>query len=104
MPTSLDSGRLYEFGPYRLESGGPLLYCAGNLVPLPPKVLDVLVVLVKNRGRLIERRELMDAVWPGVAVEEGNLTQGIWLLRKALGEACEGLSYIETIPKRGYRF
>jgi Tol biopolymer transport system component/DNA-binding winged helix-turn-helix (wHTH) protein len=104
VPASLDSGRLYEFGRYRLESAGPLLYCAANVVPLPPKVLEILLVLVRNPGRLIEKRELMDAVWPDVAVEEGNLTQGISLLRKALGEGAEGRSYIETIPKRGYRF
>jgi DNA-binding winged helix-turn-helix (wHTH) protein/TolB-like protein/Tfp pilus assembly protein PilF len=75
-----------------------------ELVPLAPKAFDILLALVENRGRLVEKDDLMKRVWPTTFVEEGNLTQNISLLRKALGENASGPQFIETIPRRGYRF
>jgi len=94
----------YEFGPFRLDASAPLLLRCGDRVPLPPKALDVLVVLVDKRGTLVSRDELVSAVWPDKFVEESNLGHHISLLRKTLGNVENGPPYIETISKRGYRF
>lgn len=93
----------YEFGPFRLDPAEHTLLREGQTVPLTPKVFDILKVLVENNGHLFEKDELMKAVWPDSFVEEGNLTRNISTLRTALGERPED-QYIETIPKRGYRF
>jgi TolB-like protein/DNA-binding winged helix-turn-helix (wHTH) protein/tetratricopeptide (TPR) repeat protein len=97
---------LYEFGPFQLDPGERLLLRASERLDLPPRVFDVLVVLVENQGRLLEKNELMDRVWPGTAIEENNLTQAVYQLRKILhdGEGENGARYIETVSKRGYRF
>jgi len=97
---SLKPQNLVEFGPYRLDTAERLLWRDGRMVPLTQKALETLVVLVENRGRLVEKENLLKAVWPDTFVEEGNLAVQISLLRKTLGE--EG--YIETVPRRGYRF
>lgn len=98
------SKQLYKFGPFHLDSDERLLMRGGRVVPLPPKVFDTLRVLVENNGRILGKDELMQMLWPGTFVEESNLTQNISQLRRALGaDASEG-QYIETIPKRGYRF
>ncbi len=76
----------------------------GKPVPLPPKAQTILCILVENHGKLVEREELMQRVWPNVFVEDGNLTVNVFALRKALAEGVDGVSPIETIPKRGYRF
>lgn len=94
----------YEFGPFRLDAEERLLFRASEVVQLTPKVLDTLLVLIENRGRLLEKDALMNAVWPDTFVEECSLAQNISLLRKALGEEHGGHQYIETLPKRGYRF
>lgn len=94
----------YEFGPYRIDTGERLLHRGDALVSLPPKVAGTLLVLVQNAGRMVDKGELMKAVWPDTFVEDGALTRNISLLRKTLGEAGEATAYIETIPKRGYRF
>src|SRR5215471_11072004 len=96
--------RFYEFGPFRLDSKSCVLLRAGAVVPLNPKAFDTLRVLVENHGSPVGKDELMKLVWPDTFVEETNLTQQISILRKALGDSPEGSSYIETIPKRGYRF
>src|SRR5215470_12396029 len=96
--------RFYEFGPYRLDPGDRLLLRQGSPLPLPPKVYDTLLVLVQNHGRLIEKDELMKAVWPDTFVEEANLTVNISALRKVLAEGSGDGQYIETVPRRGYRF
>lgn len=96
--------RLYEFGPFLLDPAERSLRREGEPVPLTPKVLDMLVVLVENRGRLLNKKDLMDAVWPDSFVEEGNLTFNVSSLRKALGEDPKDPLYIETVPRRGYRF
>jgi TolB-like protein/Flp pilus assembly protein TadD len=95
---------LYEFGPFRLDASARVLLRDGAVVPLTPKALEILAVLVKNRGELVSKEELMKAVWPDAFVEEGSLTQNISILRKVLGPDADGGPYIETMAKRGYRF
>lgn len=95
---------LYEFGPFRIDVSERLLSREGQNVPLTPKAFDTLLVLVENRGHLLEKDELMQKLWPNTFVEEANLTNNISQLRKALGEDASGHRYIETVPKRGYRF
>src|SRR5215216_3281443 len=95
---------LYEFGPFRLDPATPVLWREGHPVSLTPKALETLVVLVECRGRVVSREEIIEAVWPNVAVEENNLSVNVSMLRKALGEAEGGEKYIETVPRRGYRF
>lgn len=74
-----------------------------EVVQLPPKVLETLLALVKSRGQVVTKQQLMESVWPDSFVEEGNLTQNIFLLRRVLGKTAEGEEYIQTLPKRGYR-
>ena len=92
---------LYQFGPFRLDAGERVLVRDGRLVPLSPKALSTLLVLVRKMGHVVEKDVLMAEVWPDEDVEEGNLAQQICMLRKALGE---NPNYIDTIPRRGYRF
>jgi TolB-like protein/DNA-binding winged helix-turn-helix (wHTH) protein/Tfp pilus assembly protein PilF len=99
-----DRRHYYAFGPFRLDPGEHLLTEDGKPVPLPPKAFDMLVVLARNAGRLVDKDDLMKQLWPDTFVEEGNLTKHVSILRKALGEAGNGQEYIETVPKRGYRF
>jgi DNA-binding winged helix-turn-helix (wHTH) protein/TolB-like protein/Tfp pilus assembly protein PilF len=101
---SLQTKYFYEFGPFRLNPEQHLLTRNGEAVSLTPKALETLLVLVENSGYLVEKGFLMKRVWPDAYVEEGNLTLNISTLRKALGETATYHQYIETIPKRGYRF
>src|SRR5215510_11041784 len=94
----------YEFGRFRLKTAERILLREGELVPLTPKVFDILVTLVEHGGQVVAKDDLMKRVWPNTFVEEGNLTQNISLLRKALGESPGGVQFIETVPRRGYRF
>src|SRR6476620_2291191 len=96
--------RSYEFGRFRLNVAERVLLREGELVPLTPKVFDILLTLVENSGQVVSKDDLMKRVWPNTFVEEGNLTQNISLLRKALGETPGGVQFIETVPRRGYRF
>jgi TolB-like protein/tetratricopeptide (TPR) repeat protein len=96
--------RSYEFGPFRLLPNERLLLRDGHAVPLTPKVFDTLLVFVENSGRLLTKDELMKLIWPETTVEEGNLSQNIFVLRKTLGERPPEQRYIVTIPLRGYRF
>jgi adenylate cyclase len=93
----------YEFGPYRLDVTGRSLECLGEVVALPPKAVEVLAELVKRSGEVVGKKELMEAVWPETFVEEANLNQMIFLLRRALDANGES-EYITTVPRRGYRF
>jgi len=95
---------LYEFGPYRLDAAERLLQREGESVPLTPKSLDLLLALVEHHGHLLEKDELMKKVWPDTFVEEANLSYNISLIRKALGDGENGQKFIETVPRRGYRF
>jgi DNA-binding winged helix-turn-helix (wHTH) protein/TolB-like protein/Tfp pilus assembly protein PilF len=100
----LKTGSFYECGPFRLEPAEQRLTRDGQPVSLAPKAFELLVFLVRNQGRLVTKDEIMQAVWPSSFVEEANLTVSISVLRKALGEKEGDLRYIETVPKRGYRF
>ncbi len=94
----------FRFGPYAINRDEKLLRRAGEPVPLPLKAVETLLLLVQWPGRVVSKEDIMRAVWPDVIVEENNLTQQISLLRKALGNGAEGGQWIQTIPKRGYRF
>ena len=97
-------GESYEFGPFRVDASQRLLFREGRPVPLAPKVVETLLALVERDGTLVTKDELMQKLWPDSFVEESNLTQNVFLLRKALGEGAGGAKYIETIARRGYRF
>jgi TolB-like protein/DNA-binding winged helix-turn-helix (wHTH) protein/Flp pilus assembly protein TadD len=94
----------YEFGPFRVDATERVLLREGERVPLKPKVVDTLLMLVQNSGHIFEVNELMEKVWPDTMVEENNLRQSISTLRKVLGDDLGEPHYIETIPRRGYRF
>ena len=96
--------QLYEFGHFRLDPTERLLLRDGSPVPLKPKTFDTLLALVRQSGHLVGKNELMEELWPDSFVEEINLTVNISALRKILGENGAGQRYIETVPKRGYRF
>ena len=95
---------LYEFGPFCLDPSEHTLRRDGRPIPLRPKVFDLLLVLVENRGHLVDKEKLMSSVWTEQFVEEGNINKNISMLRQALGENDSGHKFIETVPKRGYRF
>jgi TolB-like protein/tetratricopeptide (TPR) repeat protein len=96
----MTGGRFYQFGPFRLDAAGHLLFRDGKTIALAPKVADTLVLLVENAGQVLHKEELLKRVWRDAFIEEGSLTRTISVLRKTLGEE----EYIATISKRGYRF
>src|SRR5262245_5219518 len=96
--------QLYEFDRFCLDASERILLHDQQETPLTPKVFETLLLLVENSGRVIEKEELLQTIWPDSFVEESSLTQNISLLRKALGEGGDGRRFIETIPKRGYKF
>ena len=96
--------RFYLFDGFRVDAHERLLFKDNREVPLTPKVFDTLLVLLENSSHVMTKQELMQQVWPDSFVEENNLAQNISILRKALGETKEGEHYIQTVPKRGYRF
>ena len=96
--------RFYEFGPFRVDVREGLLRRGGEPVSLTPKAFETLVVLLENRGRLVSKDALLKRVWPDTFVEDSNLTFNISTLRKALGQGSQSERYIETVPRRGYRF
>lgn len=95
---------LYEFGSFRLDPSQQLLMEGKKKVPLTPKAFQTLLALVESHGRVIGKEELLTKVWPDVFVEEATLAQNVFTLRKQLGDDRETALYIETVPKRGYRF
>ncbi len=99
-----ETRRFYEFGPFQIDAAERMLLRDGQPVPLTPKAFDALLLLVESGGRTIETNDLMNKLWPESFVEEGNLKVTIFKLRKALGESGDRKQYIETIPRRGYRF
>ena len=101
---SSEAQSIYEFGPFRLDVTEHRLLRDGRPVPLPPKVFETLLLLVQRSGHVVEKDEIMKVIWPDSFVEEANLTQYVFALRRALGEAESGEPYIETVPKHGYRF
>jgi DNA-binding winged helix-turn-helix (wHTH) protein/tetratricopeptide (TPR) repeat protein len=100
----MDTGRVLLFGPYRLQVDLGRLLRDDQPVPLTPKAFDVLLALIERRDRVVDKAELMKVVWPDSFVEEANLSQTIFVLRKTLGEQPDGQRFIETVPRRGYRF
>jgi adenylate cyclase len=93
----------YEFGPYRLDTVGRSLEWRGKVIALPPKAVEVLAELVKRPGEVVGKKELLETVWPEAFVEEANLNQMVFVLRRAI-ESTNGSEYITTVPRRGYRF
>ncbi len=94
----------YEFGPYRLEVPTHRLLRNREPISLTPKAFDTLLALIERRDRVVDKAELMRLVWPDSFVEEANLSQTIFVLRKTLGEGPDGRPFIDTVPRRGYRF
>jgi TolB-like protein len=94
----------YEFGPFNLEPAQRLLRRDGYPVSLTPKATEILLLLLKNAGQLVKKEDLISEIWPNTFVEEANLTQNIFTLRRALGDDGTGAKYIETVSRRGYRF
>ncbi|HEV8429121.1 MAG TPA: tetratricopeptide repeat protein [Pyrinomonadaceae bacterium] len=101
---SAQNARIYEFGPFRLDAQRRRLLREGEAVPLKPKDFDTLLALVEQGGHVLPREVLMERVWPGSFVEEGNLSLHISNLRKALGEKRDQHKYIVTVPGQGYEF
>jgi len=95
---------LYEFGPFRMDPSEGLLLRDGQPIPLAPKAFEALLLLLESSGHLIEKEVLMQKLWPNSFVEDANLSKYIFTLRQALGDGEVGQKYIETVPKRGYRF
>ena len=94
----------YEFGPFRVDPDKQVLLRENRPVPITPKAFDTLLILVRHSREVVSKDELMKTVWPDAFVEEGNLSQNIFMLRKALGDTPEDRRYIVTLPGRGYRF
>jgi Tol biopolymer transport system component/DNA-binding winged helix-turn-helix (wHTH) protein len=94
----------YVFGPFRFEPAEHLLLRDGKPVALPPKAFDLLAALISSAGHLVTKEDLLKHVWPDTFVEEANLSYTISLLRKALGDDQSPYRYVETVPRRGYRF
>lgn len=93
-----------QFGPFFIDVRERVLRRDGEPVPLTPKAFDLLAAFIERAGRLISKEELLQKVWPDTFVEESNLAYNVFALRKALGDTAEDGHYIETVPKRGYRF
>ena len=96
--------RALQFGDFTLDMSQRILLRNGQPVSLAPKALDVLAALAAQPGRVVTKDELLKDVWPDAFVEESNLAYQVFAIRKALGETADGQKYIETMPKRGYRF
>src|SRR5690349_4869662 len=92
---------MFEFGDFRFDPAGPSLTRGSKLIDLAPKALEIFSVLLANSGQVVRKEDLLSVVWPGVAVEEGNLAVHVCSVRKALAD---GAWQIQTVPKRGYRF
>ena len=95
---------VYEFGPFRMDPDKQTLLRGNDPVPVTPKAFETLLVLVRRSREVVSKEELLKEVWPNSFVEESNLSQNIFLLRKALGDTAENRQYIVTLPGRGYRF
>src|SRR5580658_4262828 len=98
--SQIEESEIYEFGPYRLDVRERTLLLDGRTVALTPKAFDTLIVLIRNQPKVVSKEELLATVWPGTFVEDGILAQNILTLRKVL----QNPEWIETVPKRGYRF
>jgi DNA-binding winged helix-turn-helix (wHTH) protein/TolB-like protein len=97
-------GPAYDFGEFRLAASQRVLFRHGELVPLTPKAFDTLLTLVRRHGQVVDKDELMQAVWPDTFVEDNSLARNISVLRRLFEGGATGVARIETIPRRGYRF
>jgi DNA-binding winged helix-turn-helix (wHTH) protein/tetratricopeptide (TPR) repeat protein len=95
---------IYDFGDFRIDTSKRLLLRSGDQVPLSPKGFDTLLLLIENRGKVLEKQHMLGAIWPDTAVEENNLNQNISTLRRIFGETRGENRYIATIPGKGYCF
>jgi DNA-binding winged helix-turn-helix (wHTH) protein len=95
---------LYEFGPFRLDPAKRVLLRGEEPVSLTPKAFDTLLLLIQNRDRVMPKEELMNRIWPESLVEEANLSQTVFMLRKTLGKTAPEQSYIAVVRGSGYRF
>src|SRR5882762_3104037 len=100
----LKEQEIYEFGPFSLDAIERVLRRDENPLNLTPKSFDTLLFLVRNQGRMLTKEELLQEIWPDTFVEDVNLAVNISTLRKLLGDFQGGRDYIETVPRRGYRF
>jgi DNA-binding winged helix-turn-helix (wHTH) protein len=98
------SGHIHRFSDFTIDIEQKVLLRAGKAIPMAPKVFETLLALVENHGRIVLKEELMKRLWPDTFVEESNLTFNIQQLRKTLGDNAREPLYVETIPRRGYRF
>src|SRR5215472_17036331 len=101
---AVSSKVLYEFGPFRVDPDKQMLFRDGAPVPVTPKTFETLLILVRHRREVVSKDDLMKELWPDSFVEEANLSQNIFMLRKALGDSPEERRYIVTLPGKGYRF
>jgi len=101
---SMEDKNFYEFGPFRIDLEERQLLRGQDTIPLTPKAFETLLILIRSSQRVVLKDDLMKALWPDSFFEESNLTQNIFVLRKALGESAQGARYIATVPGRGYRF
>src|SRR4051812_20389700 len=99
-----DFKQFFEFDPFVLDVSERLLLRRGEPVRLTPKEFDTLLALVRGAGRVMSKEELLKEIWPDTFVGEATLAQNVFTLRRALGEAEGGRPFIETVPRRGYRF
>ena len=95
---------VYEFGPFRMDPDKQVLLRDGQLIAVTPKAFEMLLVLVRRGREVVSKEELLKEIWADSCIEEANLSQQIFKLRKALGDTLEGERYIVTLPGRGYRF
>lgn len=101
----IGTGHFYEFGAFRLDAENHGLWLDGKLVPIAPKTLDVLILLIRHQGNIVSREELLETIWRDTFVEEANINYTVSQLRKTLIENSPGGGpFVQTIPKRGYRF
>ena len=102
----LSESKVYEFDEFRLDAKSRRLFrrASNELVPLTPKAVELLLYLVRNAGRILSKEQLLDAIWENSFVEEANLSQTIFVLRKTLGENTKNPRFILTAPNRGYQF
>jgi len=98
---SVENRRVYKFGGYLLDSSQRYLYREGRPVPLPPKAVETLLILVQHSGKVVDKSFLIESVWPDVVVDENNLTQNVSILRRTLAENAGDLKFIETFRGEG---
>ncbi|HMS40024.1 MAG TPA: transcriptional regulator [Pyrinomonadaceae bacterium] len=96
-------GKTYVFADFRFDMPEKILRRGETEIALPPKVLDVLCRLIESEGKIVSKDELMSAVWADSFVEEGNLSQSIYTIRRALGKDADDKNIVETVPRRGFR-